>query len=223
MATVVLVHGAWCDGSSWSGVVAALQAAGREVVAVQNPLTSLAEDVAATTRVLDGVEGEVVLVGHSYGGAVISGASAGAADVRALVYVAAYAPDAGETVQGLGERFTATDGAATIRATADGWLTLDPDTFPEVFAGDVPRERARVLAAVQKPTHAACFGAPLAAAGWSRLPSTYIRSRGDRMVAPELQSWTADRIGATVHELDSSHASPVSRPEEIARIIGELL
>jgi pimeloyl-ACP methyl ester carboxylesterase len=219
MANVVLVHGAWCDGSSWAKVIGPLQQQGHHVVAVQNPLTSLADDVAWTRRIIAEQDGPVALVGHSYGGAVISGASADNPQVAGLVFVAAYAPDEGETVLALGERFDPTPGGASIRATSDGWLTLDPGMFPSVFAGDIDPADAAVLAAVQKPTHGACFASPAGPAGWHSLPTAYIRSTDDEMVNPTLQSWLAERAAATVTDLASSHASPVSHGSEVAEVI----
>jgi pimeloyl-ACP methyl ester carboxylesterase len=165
----------------------------------------------------------VALVGHSYGGAVISGASADNPQVAGLVLVAAYAPDEGETVLALGERFEPTDGAAAIRAADDGWLTLDTTMFPAVFAGDVDPAEAAVLAAVQKPTHGACFGSPAGPAGWHSLPTAYVRSVNDQMINPMLQSWFAERAGAAVTDLESSHASPVSHGAEVADVIAEVL
>ncbi len=223
MANVVLVHGAWCDGSSWAAVIGPLQERGHHVVAVQNPLTSLADDVAWTRRVVAQQDGPVALVGHSYGGAVISAASARTPQVAGLVFVAAYAPDEGETVLGLGERFDPTPGGAAIRATDDGWLTLDAGLFPKVFAGDVDPAEAAVLAAVQKPTHGACFGTPAGTVGWHTLPTAYVRSLDDQMINPALQSWMAERTGAATTDLQSSHASPVSHGADVAAVIEGVL
>jgi pimeloyl-ACP methyl ester carboxylesterase len=223
MANVVLVHGAWCDGSSWQDVIGPLQSAGHQVLAVQNPLTSLADDIAWTRRQIATMDGPVALVGHSYGGAVISGAALDNGQVAGLVFVAAYAPDDGETVLGLGERFAATSGGAAIRATDDGWLTLDRALFHEAFAADVPAARAAILAAVQKPTHGACFATPAGRAAWHSLPCAYLRSTDDHMINPDLQAWMAERMKATTTNLTSSHASPVSHGADVAAAILAIL
>lgn len=223
MANVVLVHGAWCDGSSWQEVIRPLQASGHRVLAVQNPLTSLAEDIAWTRRAIATLDGPVALVGHSYGGAVIAGAALGNEQVAGLVFVAAYAPDESETVLSLGERFPATTGGAAIHATEDGWLTLDPGLFHEAFAADVPAGQAAVLAAVQKPTHGACFASPAGQGGWHDRPSAYVRSTQDHMINPDLQRWLAERMGASLTDLESSHASPVSHGAEVASVIESVL
>ena len=223
MGNVVLVHGAWCDGSSWQGVIAPLQAAGHRVLAVQNPLTSLDDDVAWTRRQIATLDGPVALVGHSYGGAVISGAALGNPQVAALVFVAAYAPDDGETVLALGERFSPTSGGAAIRATEDGWLTLDPAAFHAAFAADATPEQAAVLAAVQKPTHGACFASPAGKGAWHDVPSVYLRSLQDNMIKPELQLWLAERMGARRVDLAASHASPVTHADEVAAAVASLL
>lgn len=219
MTTIVLVHGAWCDGSSWSDVVPLLQDQGHDVRAVQLPLTSLSDDVATVERALEQASGPLVVGGHSYGGAVVTAAVRPSHDVAALVYVAAYAPDEGETVLSIGERFPATDGGRSIRVTADGWLTLDPSTFPAVFAADVPERRARTMAAVQAPTHGACFGTPLAHVAWRDTRSVFLLSEHDHMVHPDAQADMAARMGATVTVLPTSHASPVSRPEAVAEAL----
>lgn len=220
MANIVLVHGAWCDGSSWAAVIPPLLRAGHRVLAVQNPLTSLVDDIAVTRRAVSTMDGPVALVGHSYGGAVISGAAAGNPQVAGLVFVAAYAPAEGETVLGLGEKFAPGPGGAAIRATDDGWLTLDPALFGEVFAADVDPEQAAVLAAVQKPTHGACFGSPAGPTAWSDLPCAYVLSEQDKMINPELQRWLAERMDADVTAIASSHASPVSHGSAVADVIG---
>jgi pimeloyl-ACP methyl ester carboxylesterase len=217
---LVLVHGAWCDGSSWTEVIKPLQAAGHEVLGVQLPLTSLEADIAATNKAIATLGGPVGLIGHSYGGAVITAAGSGNEAVAGLIYVAAYAPAEGETVLALGERFPQTAGGGAIRPDEEGFLALDREMFPEVFAADVPIEQAKVLAAVQKLTHGSCFGTPLAVEpGWQKLPCAYIASANDQMINPEGQQWMAERIGANVTTLDSSHASPVSHGPAVAAAI----
>lgn len=223
MANVMLVHGAWCDGSSWSRVIPTLQREGHRVVAVQIPLTSLADDIEVARRTIARFDGPVTLVGHSYGGAVISGAGENNGQVAGLIFVAAYAPDEGETVLSLGQRVSPTDGGAAIRATDDGWLTIDVDLFPQVFAADVDTTDAAVLAAVQKPTHGLCFGSPAGPAAWRTLPTAYVRSAHDRMINPDLQTWMADRMQARVTTVEASHASPVARGDEVAGVINDVL
>jgi len=214
---VVLVHGAWADGSSWAGVIAALQAMGLRAMAVQNPLTSLADDVAATRRALAMQDGPTVLVGHSYGGVVITEAG-NDPKVSALVYVAALAPDAGEPFEDLAKRFPTPPGGASIKA-ADGFARVDEAGFVAHFAPDLPPERARVLAAVQGPIAAGLFGERTSVAAWKSKPCWYAVSAMDQMISPELERFVAQRMGATAVEVQASHASPVSQPGEIAKLI----
>jgi pimeloyl-ACP methyl ester carboxylesterase len=214
---VVLVHGAFADGSSWAGVIAALHRAGLRATAVQNPLTSLADDVAATRRALARQDGPTVLVGHSYGGVVISEAGMDPT-VSALVYVAALAPDAGEGFETLAQRFPVPPGAASIQA-ADGFAQLEETGFVAHFAPDLPPDQARVLAAVQGPIGAGLFGERTTVAAWRDKPCWYAVSTQDQMVAPEMQRFVAERMGATTVEVPASHASPVSHPNAIAALI----
>ncbi|GAA5171224.1 alpha/beta hydrolase [Amycolatopsis dongchuanensis] len=219
MANVVLVHGAWSDGSVWQEVVAALQDDGHRVLAVQLPLTSLADDVAWTRRAIATFDGPVILAGHSYGGTVISAAARENTQVRALVFVAGYAPDEGETIPALSERGAPTPGQKAIRFDDDGWSTLDPGLFGDALGADLPTRTTRALAASQKPTHGACFSAPAERGAWHDLPCAYILSTDDRILDPGLQRWFADRTEARVTELPTSHLSPVSRPREVAAAI----
>ncbi|MDQ7806935.1 alpha/beta hydrolase [Amycolatopsis sp. A133] len=220
---VVLVHGAWCDGSMWQAVIALLQDDGHRVVAVQLPLTGLADDIAWTRREIAAFDGPVTLVGHSYGGAVISGAAQQNTQVTGLVLVAAYAPDESETIAVLSERGANTRGRGAIRFAEDGWSDLDPDLFREALAADVPEPTTRVLAAVQKPTHGACFSSPSGRGAWHDLPCAYVLSVDDRILDPGLQHWFAERTNATVTELRSSHLSPISHPGDVAAAIGRML
>ncbi|MGW9042309.1 alpha/beta fold hydrolase [Streptomyces lydicus] len=219
MANVVLVHGAWSDGSVWQAVIADLQEKGHHALAVQLPLTSPADDIACTRRQIATVDGPVTLVGHSYGGVVISGAAQENDQVTGLVFVAAYAPDEAETIATLSARGAATRGRAAIRFSEDGWTTLDPDLFGDALGADLPAATTRVLAAVQKPTHGACFASPSGRGAWHYLPCAYVLSADDRILDPGLQRWFAERTGATVTELRSSHLSPVSHPAEVAGAI----
>jgi len=217
--SIVLVHGAFADGSSWNKVIPLLEAEGFTVTAVQNPLKSLSEDVATTKRVLDAQKGDVVLVGHSYGGAVITEAAAGNSKVKALVYVAAFAPDAGETLGSLGERFPAPPlGTAGVPDSA-GFLYIDRAKVADVFANDLPKEEAALLAATQKPLAAAIFGEPLKAAAWKSIPSWYVVSTQDKAINPDLERFMAKRMNAKTKELKASHVSFISNAAEIAKVI----
>jgi pimeloyl-ACP methyl ester carboxylesterase len=219
---IVLVHGAWADGTSWQGVIPPLQRDGYHVVAVQNPLTSFADDVATTRRVIDAQPGPVVVVAHSYGGAVATAAAAGRPNVRALVYVAAFAPDAGEAFSALLGRFGDSDVIGALVPDAAGAFYIDPARFHDVFAGDLPAEQASVMAATQKPLAGAIFGASVDdAPAWRTIPSWYLVTRADRSVKPELQRFMAQRMGARASEIDASHVAYVSHPTEVARLIEE--
>jgi pimeloyl-ACP methyl ester carboxylesterase len=219
-ANVLLVHGAWVDGSSWNQVTAILQRRGYTVVAVQLPLTSLADDVAWTRHVLaERLSGPTVMAGHSYGGAVISGAAAGADDVVGLVFASAFAPDQGETLGGLNAGFPPPPGLAHTQPDSQGFLWFDPAAIPDNFAQDLPVADARVLAAAQKPIAARCFGDPAGPAAWRTKPSWYLVSTQDRMINPDLERFMAARAHAHTIEVRSSHASPASHPREVAGLI----
>jgi pimeloyl-ACP methyl ester carboxylesterase len=216
--SVVLVHGAFADGSSWNKVIPLLQAKGLKVVAVQNPLTSLADDVTATKRVIDAQAGPVVLVGHSWGGTVIT--EAGNHDkVKALVYVAAFAPGAGETTADGGKGYPPPPGLAHPIASADGFLTLSPETVAQDFAQDVGPQEANLIAVTQGPIAAANFDAKITTPAWSGRPSWYIVAANDRMIQPDAERAFAKRIKATTTELQTSHVPMVSQPEQVADVI----
>ena len=220
LPNVVLVHGAWADGSSWSKVIPLLQEKGYNVTAVQIPLTSLADDVAVTGRVLSMQKGPTILVGHSYGGAVITVAGANASNVVGLVYISAYAPDAGEILSEINGRMPAAPGLANLRPDAFGFLWIDQKAFPESFAQDVDPVQARIMAAVQNPLSASIFSEKVTEAAWRSLPSWYLVSENDRMINPDLERFMAKRIGAKkIVSIPSSHASLVSHPIEVAQLI----
>ncbi|MFL9878689.1 alpha/beta hydrolase [Herbaspirillum rhizosphaerae] len=216
--TVVLVHGAFADGSSWEKVIPLLQAKGLKVVAVQNPLTSLADDVAATQRVVDAQTGKVVLVGHSWGGTVIT--QAGTSNkIKALVYVAAFAPSEGEATGELGKQYAVPPGIATLQMDATGYLWLPTDSVSKNFAQDVSPATAALIAATQGPINAKAFGDKTTVAAWKTKPNYYIVSSEDRMIAPELEQAFAKKINATTTTLKTSHVPMVSQPEKVAEVI----
>lgn len=214
---VVLVHGAWVDGSCWTDVIIRLQGAGYTVTAVQNPLTSLADDVAATRRALALQDGPTVLVGHSWGGVVITEAGADP-KVTALVYVAAHAPDVGETVATQAARYPTTPARAGVVA-ADGYSRLSEDAFVKHFAGDVDPVRARAMYAAQQPIAATLFAGQATVAAWRDKPSYYAVSTRDETIAPDLERFLAQRMKATTIELPASHVSMISQPKAIADLI----
>jgi len=216
--TVVLVHGAFADGSSWNQVIPLLRAKGYKVVAVQNPLSSLADDVAATQRVIDAQTGKVVLVGHSWGGTVIT--QAGTSDkVKALVYVAAFAPSEGEATADLGKDYAVPPGIATLQADAGGYLWLPADSVAKNFAPDVPPAAAALIAATQGPISAKAFADTTTVAAWKTKPNYYIASADDRMIAPALQQAFARKLNATTVTLKTSHVPMVSQPAKVAEVI----
>lgn len=216
--TAVLVHGAFADGSSWSKVIPLLQAQGLKVVAVQNPLTALADDVAFAKRVIDAQAGPVVLVGHSWGGTVIT--QAGANDkVKALVYVAAFAPSVGETSLDGVKGYPASPGLASPIATPDGFLTLAADNVRNDFAQDVTAEEANLITTTQGAVRGANFEEKVTAAAWSAKPSWYIVAEQDRMIHPDAQRALAKKIKATTTALPTSHVPMLSKPKEVAEVI----
>jgi pimeloyl-ACP methyl ester carboxylesterase len=214
---VVLVHGLYADGSSWLEVIPRLQSAGLNVTAVQNPLISIAEDAAATRRILASQDGPTVLVGHSFAGTIISetGADPG---VSALVYVAARAPDAGEDFGVLAAKFPKPPASAGV-IKANGFFRLGEAAFLRDFAGDLEPARARALYAVQGPGADALLTGRTTAAAWRQKPCWYQVSTEDRTINPELQRFLAKRMKATTIELKSSHVSLLSHPREIADLI----
>jgi pimeloyl-ACP methyl ester carboxylesterase len=215
---VVLVHGAFADGSSWRKVIPLLHAAGLDVAAVQNPLTSLGEDVAFTRRIIESQPGQVVLVGHSWGGAVITQAG-DHPQVAALVYVAAFAPDVGEAGVDLVKTFPPMPGKEGRITTSDGFQLLSAKSVRENFAQDVEPGEAEVMAATQGAIRAAAFEEKVSVAAWRAKPSWYIVSAEDRMINPGAQRALAQRIGATTVTLQTSHVPMLSQPERVAEVI----
>lgn len=214
---VVLVHGAWADGSSWSEVIPRLQAAGLHVTAVQNPLTSLEDSAAATRRVLAQQDGPTVLMAHSWGGTVISEVG-NDPKVAALVYIAARAPDEGEDFVALSQKFPAGPARAGVQEH-DGFTRLSEDAFLKYFANGVDPKTAKVLYAVQEPTAASLFTGRTNVAAWRDKPSWYAVSKQDYTINPDLERFLAKRMNATTVELDAGHLSLVSKPDKVANLI----
>jgi pimeloyl-ACP methyl ester carboxylesterase len=217
--TIVLVHGAWADGTSWQHVIPLLQRDGYTVVAVQTPLSSVTDDIAATRRVIRDQKGPVVLAGHSYGGMVISGAAAGEASVKALVFISAFGPDTGEALGESSAKYAPVAGGAAIVPHSEGYLYVDPAKFHDAFCKDVPDAEARIMAVVQKPLAAAIFGQTIDGAGWKTIPSWYLVSQDDQMINPDQERFYAKRMKAKTVEVKSSHASLVSHPADTAALI----
>jgi len=213
---VVLVHGAYADGSCWSEVIGRLQLAGLNATAVQNPLTSLADDVAATRRILALQDGPTVLVGHSWAGTVISEAGVDP-KVSALVYVAARAPDAGEDYTALAAKFPAPPASAGL-VKSGGFAQLSEEAFRD-FAGDIEPAKARILYAVQGRVSDTLFSGKTTQAAWWSKPSWYAISTEDRTISPELERFMADRMKAKTIEVKASHLSLISHPNEITNLI----
>jgi pimeloyl-ACP methyl ester carboxylesterase len=214
---IVLVHGTWVDGSSWSKVIPILQNAGHRVIAVQLPLHSLADDVATVKRAIELVGGPTILVGHSYGGFVITNAAYNNQNVTGLVYLAAFAPDEGESLL----NFVTTESLPPGFLVFDsgGFAYINPDMFPQAFAQDVNSTEANIMASVQKPVNQSILGEKSGPPAWKQLPTWYQVSEDDRIIPPDAERMFAQRMNATTLSINASHASPVSHPNEIAQFI----
>jgi len=226
--TVVLVHGAFADASGWAGVITRLQAAGIPVTAPPNPLRSVSGDAAYIASVVSQIPGPVLLVGHSYGGAVISNAAPQASNVVGLVYVCAFLPDAGESLQTLAEQATDSKVGPALRPasyptgdpSAPGTeFTIDTAAFHEVFCADLPAELAATMAVSQRPLAGASFGEPSGPVGWKTLPVWAIVSPHDVVIGPRGERAMAERAKATITELDTSHVAMISQPQAVADVI----
>jgi len=215
---IVLVHGAFADATGWQHVIPLLEKDGYTVFAVQNSLFSLADDVTTTKRVIEAQKGPVVVVGHSYGGAVITGAAAGEPNVKALVYLAAFAPDANEPVGAFNDKYPAPLGEA-LAPDAGGFLYIDRAKFHSVFCADVPEGEAAIMAVTQKPLAAAVFGATLPAPAWKTIPSWYLVSQDDHAINPDLERFFAKRMNAHTSEIKSSHVAFISHPKAVVDVI----
>ncbi len=217
-ASVVLVHGGFVDGSGWEGVYQILKKDGHEVAIVQNPTTSLADDVAATKRVIAAQSGPVVLVGHSYGGVVISEAGTDP-KVAKLVYIAAFAPDKGESVNALIKDPVPGAPVPPILPPQDGFLALDKSKFAASFAGDLPADKAQFMADSQVPWGVAALEGAVTEPAWKSKPSWYLVATDDHMIPPDAQRGMSKRAGSTVVEVPGSHSVYVSNPQAVADLI----
>ena len=215
---IVLVHGAFADGSSWSKVVPLLLAKGYKVTAVSNPLTSFQDDVTATRRAIAAQDGPVTLVGHSYGGVIITEAG-NDPKVSALVYVAAFAPDAGQSIVDISKPFPPPPGPQTAAPVGDGFLLLSHEGIETDFAQDLSKEEKALLVAGQPQTSGSIFGAQPTQAAWHSKPSWYIVATHDRMIDPEHEASMAKQMNATTTSLPSSHVVMLSHPEAVAKVI----
>jgi pimeloyl-ACP methyl ester carboxylesterase len=217
---VVLVHGAWADGSSWSKIIPLLAVKGLHAVAVQNPLSGIADDVASTNRLINVQDGPVLLVGHSYGGAVITEAGNNP-KVAGLVYVAAFAPDEGESCGGLAAKFPATPVFAEVRPIADGYLMLSEKAVTDFFAQDLTADEKQMVFAVQGATQGAILSTPLKKAAWHEKPTWFVVASNDRTIAPEQEAFTAQRMKSKTITVPSSHVPMLSHPEVVADFIAD--
>jgi pimeloyl-ACP methyl ester carboxylesterase len=215
---IVLVHGAWADGSCWSGVIALLEAKGFHVVAVQNPLTSLADDIAATKRIIALQDGPVILVGHSYAGVVITEAG-NDPKVVGLVYVAAFAPAEGESINSVSKPYPPAPLGSELRPDAQGFVTATPKGIAEDMAQDLSESEQQILTATQGQTAAAVFGATITRAAWKSKPSWAVIAGHDRAIPPELEKDEAAAIKATAITLPANHLVMLSYPREVAELI----
>jgi pimeloyl-ACP methyl ester carboxylesterase len=230
--TVLLVHGAFADGSSWREVIAELQNDGIPVRALAHPLRGLYTDAAYVAHAAAEIDGPVVLVGHSYGGMVITEAAASAPNVVGLVYVAAFIPELGESLAGINARYPTTSAPPQLLETtfpgpSEGELQVElsvsPATFPTAFAADLPVEEARVAAATQRPPALACFGQAATRTAWRDLPSWAVVATADQMIHPDAQRDMAERAGAGTTSVDASHAVALSQPGVVTDAIRRAL
>jgi pimeloyl-ACP methyl ester carboxylesterase len=214
---IVLVHGTYVDGSSWSKVIPILQNAGHKVIAVQLPLHSLADDIATVKRAIDLVGGPVILVGHSYGGFVITNAAYNNTSVKGLVYLAAFAPNEGQSLSNFIDATKLPKGFLVV--DNGGFVYINPEMFAQAFAQDVDPAQAKVMAAVQKPFNQSILAEKSGPPAWKQLPTWYQISENDRAIPPDVERMFAKQINATTISLPSSHASPLSHPNEVAQLI----
>lgn len=216
---IVLVHGAWADGSSWSEVIPKLQAEGYDVIAPQLPERSLADDVARVRQVLARIEGPVLLAGHSYGGQVMTALGTDTPNVVGLVYIAAFGLDEGESIAALGGDGPPTPALAHLDFDALGFVWLPEDDFVGHFAGDIEPAKARAMYAVQQPIHSSTLTDVMTTPAWKSLPTWFLVATADEAIPPDAERLFAQRMGATTIEVDSGHVAMVSHPAEVADLI----
>ena len=219
LPNIVLAHGAWADGSSWSAVIQRLQADGYHVTAPQFPLARLADDVARLRRVLARQQGPTVVVGHSYGGQIITALGTDAPDVVGLVYVAGFGLDEGESIGALLAQGPPTPALAHLDIDQQGFAWLPEDDFVHHFAADVDPVKARVMFAVQQPLHASALEEVMGVPAWKSLPSWFLVADGDQAIPPDAQRQFAARMGATTVEIPTNHVAMVSHPDEVLSLI----
>jgi pimeloyl-ACP methyl ester carboxylesterase len=219
LPNIVLVHGAWADGSCWSGVIRNLQADGYHVVAPQFPHTSLADNVARLRQVLALQEGPTVLAGHSYGGQIITALGEDLPDVKAIVYVAAFGLDEGESIGGLLAQGEPTAALAHLIIDESGYAWLPQDDFVKHFAADVDPADANVMYAVQQPLAASTLGDVMGVPAWKHAPTWYVVAQNDEAIPADAERLFAGRMGATTIEIPSSHVAMTSHPDEVADLI----
>jgi pimeloyl-ACP methyl ester carboxylesterase len=217
--SIVLVHGAWADGSSWSSVIERLQADGYRVTAPQFPLTSLAADVARLRQVLDSQECPTVVAGHSYGGQIITALGTDAPNVAGLVYIAAFGLDEGESLGALLSQGPVTPALAHLFTDKQGFGWLSEDDFVHHFAADVDPVKAKVMYAVQQALAGSAFTDLMGVPAWKSQPTWYLVASDDEAIPPDAERLFASRMGATTIEVPSSHVAMVSHPDEVARLI----
>ncbi len=216
--TIILVHGAFADSSAWDRVVPILQAKGYNVIALHQPLTSLADDVAAAKRTIAAQPGDVILVGHSYGGMIITEAG-NDPKVTGLVYVAAFAPDANQSINDMGKGQPAPEWTGTMQVDAGGYGSLPLESVQKFFAPGLPAKDARLITAKQGPVPTKTFDAKVTTPAWKTKRSWYVRADQDRMIAPEAQAQMAKRINATTTTVRSNHLPMVMKPQDVAKVI----
>ena len=216
---IVLVHGAWADGSSWSAVIQRLQSNGYNVIAPQFPLTSLADNLARLRQVLAAQDGPTLVVGHSYGGQIITALGTDAPNVVGLVYIAAFALDEGESLGALLSQGPPPPALAHLRIDAQGFAWLPQNDFVNYFAADVKTERAIVMYAVQQPLHLTALADVMGTPAWRSLPSWYMVATNDQAIPPDAERFFAQRMGATTVEIKSSHVPMVSKPDKVVKLI----
>jgi len=217
---IVLVHGAFADGTSWSKIIPLLEAKGYHVVAVQNPLTSLADDVAATKRIIALQDGPVILVGHSWGGAVITQVGDDP-KVAGLVYVAAYAPEAGQSANDASTPFGITEGQKQIRVDSEKFAYMTSEGILNDFAQGLPMDERRLVLAVQGQSYGPMFAEKLTVAAWKTKPSWVVISADDRMLPPAMEEAAAKKLGATAVTLQTCHLAMLQQPEKVVEVIDD--